>query len=93
MTSDRFSLLLDACINAIHEGVSVEECLRAHPEEAAELETHLRVFSRAAAQSATAFPSSEAKERGRQRLQAELLALSSGRPQRMRRMEPPSQLS
>ncbi|MBI2866929.1 MAG: DUF4382 domain-containing protein [Chloroflexi bacterium] len=67
----QFDQILDECLDRLMlRGESVEDCLAAYPEHAAELEPRLRLI--AGAVHTYAFtPSQEAKQRGRQRLQEE----------------------
>lgn len=74
---DRFDIILDECITRlIADGESVEACLARYPDLAAELEPHLRLAGRMALTYASS-PSAGAKERGRQRLRAELEAVET----------------
>ncbi|MDP2954041.1 MAG: DUF5666 domain-containing protein, partial [Chloroflexota bacterium] len=73
--SERCDQILDECIDrVILEDETVEACLARYPEYAAELEGPLRLAVRASSNFALT-PTPVAKERGRQRLQAELEAL------------------
>ena len=64
--------ILDNCIELMLKGRSVEDCLKAYPEQARELESLLRI-SAATMQGASAIqPSSEFKGRVRSRLQSML---------------------
>ncbi len=71
----RYDEILDECIDRIlFQGASVEECLARYPEYAQELELQCRVVAQLS--SASTLPvSTEAKDRGRLRLQAELRVL------------------
>jgi hypothetical protein len=78
----RFDEILDECITWITvRGETVDECLIRYPEHSSQLEPHLRLVARTAhAYSFT--PSVAAKERGRQRLEAELRSLQYQEPGR-----------
>ena len=67
----QFDQILDECLDRIiHQGETVEACLARYPGLAVELEPHLRLSTRMA-QTYAFTPSTAAKNRGRQRLQAE----------------------
>lgn len=83
--AEKFNEILDDCINRITlRGETVESCLARYPQLASELEPYLRIVAQVG-QTYTFAANGAAKERGRQRLQAEQLAIQHGRQEKMRR--------
>lgn len=86
--AEQFDQILDKCVSwIIFEGETVEGCVARYPEHAAELRRYLPVVVRAA-RAYNFVPSPAAKDRGRQKLQAELHALQRTEAQRKAQRDP-----
>jgi len=72
--SEHFQDVLDECIERALQGESVEECLRRYPQQAAELETLLRVALATKRASSVVEPRAEFKNRIRYKVQSRVAA-------------------
>jgi hypothetical protein len=70
MSGTEFEAILDRCIDDIAEGASIEECLQAHPDQAADLEPLLRLASVSYERTAAVAPPADFKARARQQMTA-----------------------
>ena len=71
---ERFNNILNECLDRIFKGETVEQCLRAYPEQAKELEPLLRTAS-VARIAASVQPRPEFKAEARRRFQASLIGM------------------
>jgi hypothetical protein len=71
---EHFQDVLDECIDRVLQGESVDECLRRHPQQAAELEPLLRVALATKRASSVVEPRAEFKDRTRYEVQSRVAA-------------------